>query len=425
MRGPEAAGDHVGQEPPGLADGIEVGVVNGDVDTGGPAGGDGGMEHCDRLVRSKPAAAMHGRVHRRHHLVGQHIGIEMDEEAVELGAPEPRQRAGNARLETDAAERRQVEIEDAGRQRRTVVLPLVVMVAEAEGNDILVADQRLKTLEAGEPVGPAAGGKRQLQRGALPVRIVESIKEIGMPVDEEKAVAAAPPQRQQQAEKDGAIAAEDDGELPGPQHVAHAIGELWRPLGDEVAVERLGFGIDAVFAARRNDAAHVRGAQAPGEIVVEQHLRQALNAVGVEAEAGRRLEDGKGRCCGHGKATERIGAGFLLIPPPAVPTFRTMANRSFTLLNRFLQFRNELGLLWRAFRSPATPMHLKALMLLVPLYLLSPIDLLPDFIPLVGWLDDIVVIPMLVSWIVSMLPREQPARARAGSKTIDGTYRRR
>ena len=101
-----------------------------------------------------------------------------------------------------------------------------------------------------------------------------------------------------------------------------------------------------------------------------------------------------------------------------------MANRSFTLLNRFLQFRNELGLLWRAFRAPATPMHLKALMLLVPLYLLSPIDLLPDFIPFVGWLDDIVVIPMLVSWIVSLLPREQPARASAGSKTIDGTWRR-
>ncbi|HEY9011789.1 MAG TPA: DUF1232 domain-containing protein [Devosia sp.] len=101
-----------------------------------------------------------------------------------------------------------------------------------------------------------------------------------------------------------------------------------------------------------------------------------------------------------------------------------MANRSFILLNRFLQFRNELGLLWRAFRAPTTPIHLKALMLLVPLYLLSPIDLVPDFIPLLGWLDDLVVIPMLVSWIVSLLPSERPTRTRAGSKTIDGTWRR-
>ena len=103
-----------------------------------------------------------------------------------------------------------------------------------------------------------------------------------------------------------------------------------------------------------------------------------------------------------------------------------MANRSFTLLTRFLQFRTELGQLWRAFRAPETPMHLKALMLLVPLYLLSPVDLIPDFVPLVGWLDDLVVIPMLVSWIVSMLPRPAPVhpRGRAGDKTIDGTWRR-
>jgi uncharacterized membrane protein YkvA (DUF1232 family) len=102
-----------------------------------------------------------------------------------------------------------------------------------------------------------------------------------------------------------------------------------------------------------------------------------------------------------------------------------MAHRSFTLLNRFLQFRNQLGQLWRAFRDPQTPMHLKALMLLVPLYLLSPIDLIPDFIPIAGWLDDLVVVPMLVSWIVSMLPRPQPSRSTGrGEKVIDGTYRR-
>jgi uncharacterized membrane protein YkvA (DUF1232 family) len=103
-----------------------------------------------------------------------------------------------------------------------------------------------------------------------------------------------------------------------------------------------------------------------------------------------------------------------------------MAHRSFTLLNRFLQFRTELGLLWRAFRDAGTPVYLKVLMLLVPLYLLSPIDLIPDFVPLVGWLDDIVVIPMLVSWIVSMLPKHAPvhARSRGGDKTIDGTFRR-
>ena len=96
------------------------------------------------------------------------------------------------------------------------------------------------------------------------------------------------------------------------------------------------------------------------------------------------------------------------------------------LLLRFLTFRKELATLWQAFLSPHTPVHLKALMLLVPAYLLSPIDLIPDFIPLLGWVDDFVVIPMLVSWIVRLLP--QPAKvwtAADGSKVIEGTARRR
>lgn len=94
------------------------------------------------------------------------------------------------------------------------------------------------------------------------------------------------------------------------------------------------------------------------------------------------------------------------------------------LLVRFVTFRNELATLWRAFLAPGTPWHLKALMLLVPAYLLSPIDLIPDVVPFLGWVDDLVVVPMLVSMIVRMLP--QPVRVRPdGSKEIDGTYRRR
>ena len=105
---------------------------------------------------------------------------------------------------------------------------------------------------------------------------------------------------------------------------------------------------------------------------------------------------------------------------------KRMANRPTTLLTRFLQFRTELGLLWRAFRASETPMHLKALMLLVPLYLVSPFDLVPDFIPFAGWLDDMVIVPLLVSWIAAMLPKPAPVhpRGRAGDKVIDGSWRR-
>jgi uncharacterized membrane protein YkvA (DUF1232 family) len=99
------------------------------------------------------------------------------------------------------------------------------------------------------------------------------------------------------------------------------------------------------------------------------------------------------------------------------------------LLARLVQFRNELVMLWRAFVAAETPLHLKALMLLVPLYLLSPVDLIPDMFPILGWIDDAIVIPMLVSWIVSLLPQRATHtaddRSRSnGGPTIDGTWRR-
>lgn len=96
-------------------------------------------------------------------------------------------------------------------------------------------------------------------------------------------------------------------------------------------------------------------------------------------------------------------------------------------MGRLLQFRTELMMLWRAFMAPETPVWLKGLMLLVPAYLLSPIDIIPDFVPLAGWLDDLVVIPLMVSWIVSLLPQRMPARARGAADSdnvIDGDYRR-
>ena len=94
-------------------------------------------------------------------------------------------------------------------------------------------------------------------------------------------------------------------------------------------------------------------------------------------------------------------------------------------MRRLLQFRTELMTLWRAFFAPETPVHLKALMLLIPAYLLSPIDLIPDFVPILGWVDDAIIIPLLVSLIVRMLPQRAPATTRRdGAPIIDGDWRR-
>ncbi|MVS99389.1 DUF1232 domain-containing protein [Devosia sp. L53-10-65] len=94
------------------------------------------------------------------------------------------------------------------------------------------------------------------------------------------------------------------------------------------------------------------------------------------------------------------------------------------LLTRLVLFRKEVAQLWKAFWAPETPFHLKAATLFVAFYLVNPLDILPDFIPLLGWVDDIILVPLMVSWIVSRLP--VPAKAYAGKDrpTVDGTARR-
>ncbi|OAM75890.1 hypothetical protein A3840_14065 [Devosia elaeis] len=96
-----------------------------------------------------------------------------------------------------------------------------------------------------------------------------------------------------------------------------------------------------------------------------------------------------------------------------------MMNR---LLPRIILFRKEVVLLWQAFRSPQTPLYLKLATLFAAFYLVNPFDIIPDVIPLLGWVDDIVLIPLLVSWIVSRLPVPAPVHAR--NHTVDGRARR-
>jgi uncharacterized membrane protein YkvA (DUF1232 family) len=57
------------------------------------------------------------------------------------------------------------------------------------------------------------------------------------------------------------------------------------------------------------------------------------------------------------------------------------------------RLRREALVVWLAARDPRVPWRAKALALLVAAYALSPIDLVPDFIPVLGLLDDFVLVP--------------------------------
>ena len=82
---------------------------------------------------------------------------------------------------------------------------------------------------------------------------------------------------------------------------------------------------------------------------------------------------------------------------------------------------------WRAVaRDPRTPRAAKWLLGAAVAYLLSPIDLVPDFVPLVGYLDDALVIPALGALAMKMVPPEvirdarKAAREEAPSKPKKG-----
>jgi uncharacterized membrane protein YkvA (DUF1232 family) len=59
--------------------------------------------------------------------------------------------------------------------------------------------------------------------------------------------------------------------------------------------------------------------------------------------------------------------------------------------------------LWFAWRHPLTPTWLKGICLFVVAYALSPIDLIPDFIPVLGYLDDAILLPALIWLALRML----------------------
>lgn len=79
------------------------------------------------------------------------------------------------------------------------------------------------------------------------------------------------------------------------------------------------------------------------------------------------------------------------------------------------RLKAEIYALYLACRDPRTPWYAKGIAALVVAYALSPIDLIPDFIPVLGYLDDLILIPAGIWLAVRMIPAEvmQESRVRA------------
>ena len=75
--------------------------------------------------------------------------------------------------------------------------------------------------------------------------------------------------------------------------------------------------------------------------------------------------------------------------------------------------KRDAVMLWFARRHPDVPLLPKLLCLLAVLYALSPIDLVPDFVPVLGYVDDVLVLPALIWLTVRLLPPQVVAACRA------------
>jgi len=75
--------------------------------------------------------------------------------------------------------------------------------------------------------------------------------------------------------------------------------------------------------------------------------------------------------------------------------------------------KREVMALWFACRDPRTPWHARVLAMLIVAYALSPIDLIPDFIPVLGYLDELILLPVGIYLVLKLVPAEALADARA------------
>jgi uncharacterized membrane protein YkvA (DUF1232 family) len=83
---------------------------------------------------------------------------------------------------------------------------------------------------------------------------------------------------------------------------------------------------------------------------------------------------------------------------------------------RAWQLKTELHALYLAYRDPRVPWHVRVFAALVVGYAFSPIDLIPDPIPVLGYLDDLVLVPLGIALALRMIPAPVMADCRAKAR---------
>lgn len=83
------------------------------------------------------------------------------------------------------------------------------------------------------------------------------------------------------------------------------------------------------------------------------------------------------------------------------------------------RLKSEIRALYLAYKDPRVPLHAKLIVALVVGYALSPIDLIPDFIPVLGYLDDVILLPLGIAFSIKLIPNDVLAEACERARALE------
>ncbi len=88
------------------------------------------------------------------------------------------------------------------------------------------------------------------------------------------------------------------------------------------------------------------------------------------------------------------------------------------LIERAKQLKKDIPAIFLTLKKKETPWYAKVLAILTIGYALSPIDFIPDFIPVLGYLDDVIILPLLITVTIKLVPKEIIEQCRTESEQL-------
>ncbi|MFN8486878.1 MAG: DUF1232 domain-containing protein [Caldilineaceae bacterium] len=85
---------------------------------------------------------------------------------------------------------------------------------------------------------------------------------------------------------------------------------------------------------------------------------------------------------------------------------------------RARQLKRDIYVLYLAYQDPRTPWYAKALAIVVVGYAFSPIDLIPDPIPVLGYLDDLILLPLGIALLLRLIPPQVMDESRSKAQAL-------